>query len=118
MSIPATASAYYFPKVFSAIMKWSIGTNNLGQRDGFQNLTLKSVDVEKPQAGSVLIKVHAVSLNVRHSIFDSRGLCAEIIIIFGIKYRDIMIAGGTTLVPYVPSRSSPSIINLNGKILA
>ncbi|KZP33207.1 NAD-P-binding protein [Athelia psychrophila] len=48
MSIPSTARAYYLPK-----------------RDGFENLTIKEVDVPKPKAGEVLVKVHAVSLNFR-----------------------------------------------------
>ncbi|KZP27895.1 alcohol dehydrogenase superfamily protein [Athelia psychrophila] len=48
MSIPLTTRAYYLPK-----------------RDGFESLTLTEIAIEKPKAGEVLIKVHAVSLNAR-----------------------------------------------------
>lgn len=33
--------------------------------DGIQNLTIKEAPTPKPQTGEVLVKVHAVSLNVR-----------------------------------------------------
>ncbi|KAF7964785.1 hypothetical protein HWV62_2908 [Athelia sp. TMB] len=52
MSIPSIARAYYLPK-----------------RNGPQCLTIKEVDVPEPAPGEVLVKVHAVSLNFRDTMF-------------------------------------------------
>ncbi|RDB18562.1 hypothetical protein Hypma_000307 [Hypsizygus marmoreus] len=54
MSIPTTTSEYYLPKIGS-----------------YDNLTLRTKNVEKPRTNDVLVKVHAVSLQFRDLLIAS-----------------------------------------------
>ena len=57
--IPQQAHEYFLPKL-----------------EGFQYLTERTVDVPRPQPGQVLVKIHAVSLNVRLFVpFRRSGIC-------------------------------------------
>lgn len=55
-------------KIYMLIFVTTEQADVSGQRDGFENLTIKEIEVAKPKAGEVLVKVHAVSLNVCPSI--------------------------------------------------